>query len=229
MVRFRARHYPPRVLFALPILLSGLAVADVSAAQPFDRIAAIAGEHVILESEVRIHARPFLKAIAAQPAADQPKAEAALMHEICERLVDEYLEDDEAARLHIAVTDAEVSAGIDRIAQQNGVTVQKVLAAAEGQGMNEADFRQEVRHQFVEGKLIILKSQASLQIGESELRERYEQIKKHSKDPSQVKPFDDVRTAVMDQIVNERADKVRTDMLSQLRTTTYVEIRLEGM
>ncbi len=216
-------------MFALPILLSGLALADVSSAQPFDRIAAVVGDHVILESEVRVHAHPFLKAVAAQPAADRPKAEAALMHEICERLVDETLEDDEAARLHIEVTDAEVTAGIERLAQQNGVTVQKVLSAAKGQGMTEADFRAEVRHQFVEGKLIILKAQTSLQIGEGELRQRYEDIKKHSKDPSKMKSFDEARPLLMNQIANERADKVRTDMLTKLRGSTYVEIRLEGM
>ncbi len=107
------------------------------------------GGRVILLSEVREAATPWLSVVRDQDALARARAEAKVLHETCERMIDDALVQDEAERLHLTVSDDEVTRAIAQIAQTNRVSVDELVAVAVNQGFDEKSYRASVRAQML--------------------------------------------------------------------------------
>ncbi|HEX7601256.1 MAG TPA: SurA N-terminal domain-containing protein [Polyangiaceae bacterium] len=219
----------PRVQTAA-FLLSLALFADVSApaVRPYDRIVALVGDHVILLSELQGRAKPFTDKLKEIPDKDRPALEKRLMRELCERMVDEAIEGDAAEKLHLTVDDAEVAEGLKNIAAQNGVDVKTVLGEAARLGLSEPEYRGELRRQLIEGKLLrMLGGSVVASISPADVKARYEELKKQVKDPKDLKDFASIEQALTQQIALERLEAFRRDMVERMRSSTYVEIRVD--
>ena len=70
-----------------------------------------------------------------------------------EILIGQKLQQSEIKRRGIATNDAEVDARLKAIAEQNKLSFDQLKTAVESQGMNYADFRENVRRTLLEEKL----------------------------------------------------------------------------
>lgn len=100
--------------------------------------------------------------------------------ELLDKMIDERLEEQQADKAHITVTPEEIDRGIASIAaqaqQQQGrpVTVQDVLAEVHRSGITEQDFRDQIRREILEGKLIELRVRPRVHVTEQDARAAYQ-------------------------------------------------------
>ena len=189
-----------------------------------DRVAAVVGDHVVLLSEVR--ARATL--VARTQRATLAQMTDAILHEVTERLVEEYLEQSEADRLKITVASDEVDHAVEQLAQGNNTSVQTLMKTVESQGVKPDELREALRRQLLEGKLLLLRGNQMQRIEEKDLRARYEQMKKQVKDPKDLKSYDELKNELLNELLQERIAALREDWMAQLRARTWVDIRVGG-
>ena len=189
-----------------------------------DRVAAVVGDHVVLLSEVR--ARATL--VARTQHATLAQMTDAILHEVTERLVEEYLEEAEADRLKIVVAPEEVDHAVEQLAQGNNTSVQTLMKTVQSQGVQPDELREALRRQLLEGKLLLLRGNQMQRIDEKDLRARYEQMKKQVKDPKDLKSYDELKNELLNELLQERIAALREDWMAQLRARSYVEIRIGG-
>lgn len=152
--------------------------AASSNATIIERIVAVVGEQAILLSELRERARPFLLRMEQQPTDDAQRAAATseLYRRLVQRLVEEQLEQKAANRSNITVTPREIDDALTRIAQQNGVTVQRIMDEALSSGLSEQSYRQELRRQLLETKMLNLRIQGRLRVTDDDVRGAYQRL-----------------------------------------------------
>jgi peptidyl-prolyl cis-trans isomerase SurA len=149
-----------------------VAPADASIVE---RIVAVVGERPILLSELRLRGRPHLWRIAAstQNPTQQAAQESEMFRELLNRLIEERLEESAADKAHITVSPEEVDNGIRQVASQTKLQPKDVIAEAKRQGLTEQDYRDEIRRQVLEGKLIQLRVRGRVRVTEQDARAAY--------------------------------------------------------
>jgi peptidyl-prolyl cis-trans isomerase SurA len=164
-----------RSFVILAALTSVLAAATGARAAVVERIVAVVGERAILLSDLRQRARPFLVRVAEQATDGSQRAAATtqVYGQMLTRMIEEELEERAAAQSSISVTAREVDEALGRIAAQNRVSVDKVMAEARASGLTERQYRQEIRRQLLEAKLLNLRVQGRLRVTESDLEAEY--------------------------------------------------------
>ena len=152
-----------RPLFASSLLAATLAVALAPSAQAtvVERIVAVVGDKAILLSDLKQRAQPFLIQVhqTVPPGAQRNAAISQLYRTVLDRLVDEELEQRAAQQSKLAVTTKEVDEAMSRVASQNKISVEALVAEASKTGMNELSYRDELRRQLLEAKLINVRLQ----------------------------------------------------------------------
>lgn len=161
-----------------------------------ERVVAVVGERPILLSELRQRARPHLLKIAmtTQNPSQQAAAESDLMRELLTRLIDDRLEESAADKAHLSVTAEEIDSGIRQVATQNGIDPKVLVAEAKRQGLSEQDYRDEIRRQVLEGKLIQLRVRGRVRVTDQDARAAYDA---YVKEIAQQQPVD-LRILVLD-------------------------------
>jgi peptidyl-prolyl cis-trans isomerase SurA len=161
---------------ALGLALTSLATA--ARATVVERVVAVVGEQAILLSELRERARPFLQRVEQQSpdGAQRAAATSQLYGQLVSRLVEEELEQKAANRANLTVTPREIDDALQRIATQNGVSVARVVEEAIRSGMTEQSYRQELRRQLLEAKLLNLRIQGRLRVADDDVRAAYQHL-----------------------------------------------------
>lgn len=152
----------------LPILLlalGGLAGAREAHAEeprarlarapvPLDAIAAIVDDVIVFRSELDAQVRHLEQKLSHDPI--QRRAEiATLEKELLSRGIDAILIARDCRRLHLDATDAEVSAGIDSVAQANNLTRKALEGEIAKAGYSSVDYQEEIRRQILEQKWLV--------------------------------------------------------------------------
>lgn len=162
--------------FVLGFVLAGL-FADVGTRpEPLDRIAAVVGEKPIFLSEARRRARPLFYRIdfmGGDPK-ERDRAKGQAVHDMVERMIDERLEAVEAEKLQLSAEAAEIDNGIKQVLAQAKMSNGELLAEVKKQGMTEAEYRDEIRRQIIEGKLLQLRVRPRVKVTETDARKVYE-------------------------------------------------------
>jgi peptidyl-prolyl cis-trans isomerase SurA len=146
-------------------------------------VVAVIGEKAILLTDLRQRARPYLIKLYAQvPAGPQRSAaESKIFSQLIERMVDEELESLAANRNSTTVTADEVDKALRRIARASGAPLSKLFADVEANtGMTEVEYRQEIRRQVLEGKLLN-RFVMNQRITEQELGNMFERVQKQER------------------------------------------------
>src|SRR3954463_6327410 len=81
-----------------------------------------------------------------------------------------------AAQAKVTITPTEIDAALKRVAVQNKLTVEQVVAEAERAGMPESKYREELRRQLLEAKLLNVRLQGRIRITDEDLRAAYQKI-----------------------------------------------------
>ncbi|SEP13257.1 peptidylprolyl isomerase [Aquisalimonas asiatica] len=112
-------------------------------AQTLDRIVAVVNEDVILQSELEAEIATVHQRMQAQN--QQPPPQDALIDQVMEQLIMERLQLAQANRMGIGVDDNTLNAAVQRIAQQNNMNLQQFRQAVAREGMDFAQFREDLR------------------------------------------------------------------------------------
>src|SRR5690606_12597300 len=106
----------------------------------------------------------------------QAAAESELYRQLLERMIDERLQQLAAERARIRVTAEEIDAGIRNVAASQNLSTAEPMAEAARQGMSAQDYREEIRRQILEGKLLQLRVQGRIRISDDEIEAMYEKL-----------------------------------------------------
>lgn len=141
-----------------------------------ERVVAVVGERPILLSDLKARARPFLVQIAqnSPSAAQRAAAESQTLKEVLQRMVDERLEESAADKAKIQVTADEVDAAVANVAGQAKITSQALLQEVARRGLTEQDYRDELKRQLLEGKLVQLRLRGRVRITEEDAQAAYQ-------------------------------------------------------
>jgi peptidyl-prolyl cis-trans isomerase SurA len=167
---------------ALSLALAGLSLAlagpPTAEAAIVERIVAVIGDKAILLSDLRARAEPGLVQIyrSVPPGAQRNAAISQLYRAMLDRLVDEELETRAAQQSKVTVSAREIEEALERVAAQNKLTVPALLAEAERGGLNERSYRDELRRQLLEAKLINVRLQGRIRVTEEDLRVAYRKL-----------------------------------------------------
>ena len=147
-----------------------------------ERVIAVVGERPILYTELLRRARPFrVRIIASSPsAAQQAAAESEMFRELLNRMIDDRLEESAADKAHLQVSSEEIDNALRNISASAKISLQDLLAEAKHQGLSEQDYRDEIRRQVLEGKLVQLRVRGRVRVTEQDSRAMYTRWLKES-------------------------------------------------
>jgi peptidyl-prolyl cis-trans isomerase SurA len=172
-----------RTLLSL-LAAAGLVAAAAPAARAtiVERVVAVVGERPVFWTELLHRAAPARIQIRMQAADPNVVSvqEQEMYKELLQDLIDERLIEVQADKAHISVSPEEIDRGIANVAasasQQQGspVTIQMLMDEVKHRGMSEQDFRDQVRRQILEGKLIELRVRPRVRVTEQDARASYQ-------------------------------------------------------
>jgi peptidyl-prolyl cis-trans isomerase SurA len=141
-----------------------------------ERVVAVVGERPILLSDLRHRARPFLSRIYAQglSAAQIAANETQMFKELLNRMIDDRLEEHAAERARLSVSVDEVDNAVRNIAAQGKIDSKQLIAEAKHQGLTEQDYRDELKRQVLEGKLVQLRVRGRVRVTPEDAKATYE-------------------------------------------------------
>ena len=159
-------------------MLGGVLSASAAHATVVERIVATVGERAILLSDLRRRAEPFMLQVQQTvPVGAQRNAAISQVYKaVLQKIVDEELLEKAASQAKVTITPTEIDEALKRVAQQNKLAVEQVLAEAARAGMPESKYREELRRQLLEAKLLNVRLQGRIRITEEDLRGAYQKI-----------------------------------------------------
>lgn len=170
-----------RAPYRLALSLAAAAGILAGAAAPAraviaERVVAVIGDRPILLSELRRRAKPFLLQIAARglTGPQAAAAETQLFRELIQKMVDDELEAQAADKAHISVTSDEIDAAMRNVATSQGISLPDLLKGAARSGLTEAEYREELRRQILEGKMLQLRVKGRVRITEEDVKAMFE-------------------------------------------------------
>jgi peptidyl-prolyl cis-trans isomerase SurA len=187
-----------------------------------DRVIAVIGREPILASELHARAAPFLMRVPQSASlSERAAAEQQIFRELLDKVIDERLEEREAERVHMTIDPEEITKAIAAVAAQNGFSVARVFEEAKNIGIPEREYREEVRRQLLEGKLVYtLPATRRLQVSDAEIDARLPELVRDAKGATVT------RDAARQVLMGEKLQRVRQDWLKGLRAEVYLEVRL---
>ncbi|MEP7048885.1 MAG: SurA N-terminal domain-containing protein [Pseudomonadota bacterium] len=143
-----------------------------------ERVVAVIGDRAILLSDLKQRAQPFLVQVSqtVQPGAQRSAAISQVYKGVLDKIVDEELEERAAIQAKISITSKEIDEAIGRVAAQNQITAQKLLSEAARTGVTEAQYRDELRRQLLQAKLVNVRLQGRIRVTDDDLRLAYHKL-----------------------------------------------------
>lgn len=132
------------------VTLAGLPAPEVRA-QVVQGIAAVVNDDIVSTQELAERVR-LARISTGLP--DDPNSQRLLTQQALRSLIDEKLQLQEAKRLNLTVTDAEVDGALATIAQRNNLTAQQLQATLAERGTDIASLRAQLRNQIAWLKVI---------------------------------------------------------------------------
>jgi peptidyl-prolyl cis-trans isomerase SurA len=144
-------------------------------ARVVEKIAAVVGGEIILQSEVEERAAPLMADIAAINNPTQRAARAAaLRRQVLDRMVDEQLLLQEAAELKVSISSEEVDRSIDQIKKDYGLSDTQLREELRKQGMSMAAYRQNTKREILKYRIINIAVGGKVSVSDADVQSYYE-------------------------------------------------------
>jgi len=172
-----------RLLFTLLTVLILFVSARPARAAVIERVVAVVGDQAILMSELRQRARPFLLEIHTKmpTEAQRAAAESEMLRQMLQRMIDDQLEAQAAAKLRIRVEAEEIDKAIARLARMQEISVEDLMSEVLRSGMTAQEYRSEIRRQLLEGKLLELRVKGQVRVTEEDMRTMYDRLRREER------------------------------------------------
>jgi peptidyl-prolyl cis-trans isomerase SurA len=190
-----------RWLLGLAPVAAVLGTVPAAHATIVERVVAVIGERPVLWTDLLHRAKAMRIQIRLQTTDANVVSvqEQEMYKELLEQMINERLEEQQADKAHIAVTPEEIDRAIANIAAQaqasqgRPVTVHDVLEEVHRRGMTDQDWRDDIRRQVLEGKLMELRVRQRVRVTEQDARAAYQHFVQEYRDQQAV----DVRLIVL--------------------------------
>jgi peptidyl-prolyl cis-trans isomerase SurA len=165
---------------AAAILAATLTVAPSASAQLAEGVAAIVNDHVISTFDVRQRATLLLASAGLQQTPElMERAQAQALHD----LVDERLEELEAAKFDVTVSPEQVDRRLNDIATQNHLTADTLLQQLQSKGVNVASLRGQIHASMVWQTLMQRMYSSRVRVSETEIRDTQQRLAANASKP----------------------------------------------
>lgn len=158
----------------------GLSVLPSRPAQAtvVERVVAVIGDRAILLSDLKSRAQPFMLQVTqgVPPGAQRNAAISQVYKGVLDKIVDEELEERAAIQAKITISSKEIDEAIARVAGQNQITPQKLLSEAAKTGITEQQYRDELRRQLLQAKLVNVRLQGRIRVTDDDLKVAYHKL-----------------------------------------------------
>lgn len=157
------------VLLAALLSLSGAEAAVV------DRVAAVVNDEVVTLSQIYDLGGPFIEERVTSTGGD-PFARRAAELEVLDQIILRKLIAQETRKLGLDVSEDEVAQGLERLAAQNGLTVDQLRQEIERQGLVWVDYRTEFKENLRQQKFTVNVIYPRIKVDEDELRDAWRRM-----------------------------------------------------
>ena len=179
-IRRRRASALDRLLACLPFA-AALVLAAVSpfatparaAEQVIEGIAAQVGNDIVLASEVLEFSAPIEERM--RQAGAPPAEIAAMRRDALERLIETRLLSSVVERLELGADREEIDAAIAAIAEDNGLTIEQLLASVTSHGLTLDEYRGKIRDEIERSKVVNAMVRSRVQLEAEEVRALYEE------------------------------------------------------
>lgn len=155
-----------------------------------ERVVAVIGDRPLLLSDLRKRAKPFLLQIVQRlpPGPQQAAAESQVYKELIEKMIDDELEAQAADKAKISVTSDEIDGALRNIAGAQGLTLPELMKTAARSGLSEQDYREEMRRQILEGKMLQLRVKGRVRITEEDVKAMFDRTLREERKRREFRP-----------------------------------------
>ena len=148
---------------------------SIGHARVVEKIVALVGSDIILQSEVEERAAPMMADIAAIPNPGQRAARAsALRRQILERMVDEQLLLQEASDLKVSVSSEEIDRSIEQIKKDYNLDDTQLREELHKQGLTLATYRQNTKREILRYRIINIAVGSKISVSDADVQTYYE-------------------------------------------------------
>ncbi len=151
--------------------------------QMLDRIIAIVDESVVLESELVRRSNAIISQIKSRNQA-VPSLKI-LRKQVLDRLIVESLQLDTAKRVGVRISDGELNATLEKIAESSNLSVQQLQKKVESDGTAWAIFREDIRNEVMIDRVQRGMVQRRIQVSEKEIDNIVQQLDKEGESRTQ--------------------------------------------
>ena len=166
-----------RAAFVLALCLAAGAVRADTA----DGVAAIVGDEVILLSEVRDAWQAYVAKVRAKGDPMSEQDALALRNQALQSLIDEKLVSQIAKKQNMSASEDEIDDSVKAIAQDEGVGVEAIYAAAAQQGLDRKTYREQLGQQITRMRIVQSAVQGKVHINEEDVKKLYDERYGHAK------------------------------------------------
>jgi peptidyl-prolyl cis-trans isomerase SurA len=152
-----------------------LLLPSVGQARVVEKIVAVVGNEIILQSEVEERAAPMMADVAAISNPSQRAARAAAVRrQTLERMVDDQLLVQEAADLKVSVSSEEVDKSIEQIKKDYNLTDAQLREELHKQSMTLAAYRQNTKREILRYRIINIAVGSKVSVSDADVQSYYE-------------------------------------------------------
>lgn len=162
-----------RILAGLA-LIGALCMAPSARAQEVDRIAAVVNDDIISVQELNTRARV---ALLFSNIPDSQESRRRVVPQVLRKMIDERLQMQEAGRLKLTLSAAEIDSGIAMIEQQNRMPKGALLSSLARQSIDGDIVREQIKADLTWLRVSGRTLQPQVKVGEEEVSDRLETIK----------------------------------------------------
>lgn len=172
-------------LFKSTIIFALMLSVQISNAkeQMLDRIIAIVDESVVLESELVRRSNAIIAQIKSRNQA-VPSLKI-LRKQVLDRLIIESLQLDTAKRVGVRISDGELNATLEKIAESSNMSVEQLQKQVESDGTAWAIFREDIRNEVMIDRVQRGMVQRRIQVSEKEIDNIVQQLDKEGESRTQ--------------------------------------------
>jgi peptidyl-prolyl cis-trans isomerase SurA len=144
-------------------------------ARVVEKIAALVGDDLILQSEVEDRAAPLLADVAniANPAEREARTNA-IRREVLERLIDDQMLAQQATELKLTVSNDEIDRAVEQIKKDYGIDDAQLKDELRKQGMTIPVYRMNTKREILKYRVLNIAVGSKINVGDSEVQSYYD-------------------------------------------------------
>ena len=161
--------------FVAALSLAAFGWPSAAQARVVEKIAALVGDDLILQSEVEDRAAPLLADVAAiaNPAERDARTNA-IRREVLERLIDDQLLAQQATELKLTVSNDEIDRAVEQIKHDYGLDDAQLKDELRKQGMTMPAYRMNTKREILKYRVLNIAVGSKINVGDSEVQSYYD-------------------------------------------------------